>query len=147
VDLGSPARAASQSGEDPAQILQESGPQALSEALTTGTEPLLGVVVDTEIARWDNRTGDTEGPLRAMRAAAGVLAGHLPASTAGRLRQITAGTELTAFDDQFRPAALPRLPGIARALPGDTSREVVRLADRLGSASPHPTSSSKSPTP
>ena len=119
-------------GRDPAQILQESGPQVLREALATGTEPLLGVVVDAEIARWGNRMGDTEGPLRAMRAAAGVLAGHLPASTVGRLRQVTAGIELTAFDDQFRPAALPQLPGIASALPADTGREVVRLADRLG---------------
>jgi DNA primase len=119
-------------GRDPAQILQESGPQALREVLATGTEPLLGVVTDAEIARWDNRMGDTEGPFRAMRAAAGVLAGLLPASAARHLRQITAGTELAAFDDQFRPAPLTRLPEIARALPADTSREVVRLANRLG---------------
>ena len=85
-----------------------------------------------EIARWGNRIGETEGPLRAARAAAGVLAGHLPPSTAGRLRQITAGTELAAFDDRFRPVPLPQLPGIARALPADTSREIVRLAGRLG---------------
>jgi hypothetical protein len=89
-------------------------------------------VVDAEITRWDNRMGDTEGPLLAMRAAAGVLAGLLPAAAAGRLRQLTAATELAAFDDQFRPASLPQLPGIARALPADTSREVVRLAERLG---------------
>jgi DNA primase len=119
-------------GRDPAQILQESGPQALREILTTATEPLLRVVTDAEIAQWDNRMGDTEGPIRAMRAAAGVLAGLLPASAARHLRQTTAGTELAAFDDQLRPAPLPRLPDIARALPADISREVVRLADRLG---------------
>jgi DNA primase len=119
-------------GRDPAQILQESGPQALRETLATATEPLLDVVVDAEIAQWENRLADTEGPLRAVRAAAIVLARLLPPATASQLQQITAGTELSAIDDQLEHAALPQLPGIARALPADTSRQIVRLADRLG---------------
>jgi hypothetical protein len=60
------------------------------------------------------------------------LAGLLPADAAGNLRKITAGTQLAAYDDQYRHIPLPQLPGIARALPADMSREVVRLASRLG---------------
>ena len=119
-------------GSDPAQILQDQGAKALRDILTSRTEPLLGVIADAEINRMEYQLGDAEGPFRAMRAAAVALARLLPADVAAQIRQITTGAELSAVDEQMRPAVIPQLPGIARILPADTAREVTRLADRLG---------------
>jgi DNA primase len=125
-------RTAALAGRDPAQILQEQGPHALRAALTSGTGPLLGVAVDADVSRWEHRLGETEGPLRALRSAAGVLASLLPADAAARLRQAAGGAEFTVLDDEMRPAASPRLPQVAQLLPADTAREAVRLSIRLG---------------
>jgi DNA primase len=124
-------RSASLGGRDPAQILEEQGADALRDTLTARTRPLLGVIVNDEASRLQYQLGDTEGPFRAMRAAATALARLLPADAAAQITQITAGTELTALDDQMRPVASPQLAQIARALPADTASEITRLADRL----------------
>jgi DNA primase len=120
------------SSGDPAQILQEEGPQALRDALTAPAEPLLGVVVDADVSRWEHRLGDVEGPVRAMRSAAAVIAGLLPPGAAEQVRQATGGTTLAAVDEDMRPVVSPQVPAIAKALPADTAFQVTRLADRLG---------------
>jgi DNA primase len=125
-------RSAMLSGRDPAQILQQDGPQALRDALTATTEPLLGMVIDADVSRWGHRLGDVEGPIRAMRSAAAVLARLLPPDAAGQVRQATGGATLATLDEDMQPVECSQLPAIARALPADTAFQVTRLADRLG---------------
>jgi DNA primase len=125
-------RSANLSGRDPAQVLQEEGPQALRDILTTQVGPLLGNVVDAELSRWEHQLDETEGPLRAMRATAAVLGRLLLADAAAQLRQSAGNAELAVFDDQMRPVLIPQLPQVARNLPADTASQAVRLADRLG---------------
>jgi DNA primase len=125
-------QSATLSGRDPAQVLQEKGPQALRDALTTGAQPLLDVVVDADLSRWEHRLGDVEGPVRAMRSAAKVLAGLLPPGAAGQVRKATGNTLLATMDEEMRPLAPPQVPAIGQALPADTAFQVTRLADRLG---------------
>jgi DNA primase catalytic core len=119
------------SGRDPARILEEQGPRALRETLTVTAGPLLGVVVDAEVSRWEHRLGDVEGPLRAMRSAAAVLAVLLPPEAAEQVREATGGTTIATVDEEMRPVVSAEVPGIARSLPADTAYQVTRLADRL----------------
>jgi DNA primase len=125
-------RSATLAGHDPAEILQAGGPKALRDALTITTVPLLSVIIDADLDRWEQRLSDVEGPLRAMRSAAALLAGLLPPEAAGRVKAAAGGTELAMVDDDLRPATPLQAPAIARALPADTAFQVTRLADRLG---------------
>ena len=119
-------------GRDPAQILEQEGPRGLRTVLTAETVPLLSVIVDADLGRWEHRMSETEGPLLALRSAAGVLADLLPPASTAQVRQATAGIELTAVDDEARPVVSPQLPLVAQAFPADTASEVIRLASRLG---------------
>jgi DNA primase len=125
-------QSASLSERDPAQILQEQGPQALRKTLTATAEPLLGVVVDADVSRWEHRRGDVEGPVRAMRSACALLAELLPPSAAEQVRAAARGAMLATVDEEMKPVVSPQVPGIAQALPADTAHQVTRLADRLG---------------
>jgi hypothetical protein len=119
-------------GRDPAQVFQEEGPAALHGTLTAGTVPLLGVIVDADLSRWERRLGETLGPLLALRSAAAVLAGLLPPGAADQVREAAAGAELTALDDEMRAVLSPRLPLVTGALPADTAGQAIRLAGLLG---------------
>lgn len=119
-------------GRDPAQILQEAGTQALRATLGTQLQPLSVVVIDAAITPWEHRLHETDGPLLAMRSAATIIAGLLPAGTAAAIRHITAGKELATIDDEMRPVALPELPEIAATLSADTAYQIARVASRLG---------------
>lgn len=119
-------------GRDPAQILEQEGPPGLRAVLTAEAVPLLSVIVDADLGRWQHRMSETEGPLLALRSAAALLADLLPPAAADQVRQTTAGTELTAVDDEARPVVSPQVPLVARAFPVDTAIEAVRLASRLG---------------
>lgn len=120
------------SGRDPAQILQDDGTQALAAILSTQLYPLSTVVIDAAISPWEHRLHETEGPLRAMRSVAAVIARQLPADTARAIRRITGGREVATIDDDMRSVALPELPEIAGILTADTVYQVARVADRLG---------------
>jgi DNA primase len=120
------------SGRDPAQIHQDSGPQALAAILSTQLHPLSAVVIDTAISPWEHRLHETDGPLLAMRSVAAVIAGQLPEGTVTAIQHVTAGRELATMDDDMRPVVLPGLPEIARMLPADTAYQIARVADRLG---------------
>jgi DNA primase len=120
------------SGRDPAQIMQDDGAPALTAVLGTELQPLSAVVIDSAISPWEHRLDETDGPLLAMRSAAAVIAGLLPADTATVIRRATAGRELATVDEQMRPIALPELPDIARRLPAGIACQIARVAERLG---------------
>jgi DNA primase len=118
---------------DPAEILQADGPTALSRLLLHQVEPLARVVIDAHLDSWGSRLGEPEGPLRAMRSAAALVASLLPAETADRILQITGGHILATLDANLRPVANAQLPAIARFLPAGAACQIARIADRLDS--------------
>ncbi len=70
-------------GHDPAQILAESGPAALTTMLATRTRPLSDLVIDTEAARWSSWLRYPEGQVHALRATAPLIA-SMPISHVAR---------------------------------------------------------------
>ncbi|MGH3218310.1 MAG: toprim domain-containing protein [Streptosporangiaceae bacterium] len=116
-------------GRDPAEILQTDGPAALRAALQH-TEPLAKVMIDAHIDQWAGQLDHAEGQLNAMRSAAAYIAGILPPETADAILSITGGQSLATLEDSLRPVANPELPAIARILPPDAIRQIVRTADR-----------------
>jgi len=102
--------------KDPAEVLQQDGPEALRTILREQVQPLSALVIDTSIEAWGRRLRDLDGPLLAMRSTAALIAGLLP---------------LQAVDDLLRLAASPELTQIARRLPADTAYQIMRTADRL----------------
>ena len=119
-------------GNDPAEILETDGAAALQMILQDRVRPLSAVVIDAYLDPWQRRLRDPEGPLLAMRGTATLIAGLLPPETAQAIRQITQNKELLTLDERLRPVANPELPQIARALPADTSYQIMRAAERLG---------------
>jgi DNA primase len=119
-------------GKDPGEVLQRSGPAALRDVLRDSREPLSALIIDTRIDAWEKRLGDIDGPLLAMRSTAALIAELLPDGVAGQVRQVTAGRELQAEDDELQPLIPPELPDIAAILPADTKYQVTRTATRLG---------------
>jgi DNA primase len=103
--------------KDPAETLQQDGPDALRTILREQTQPLSALIIDASIEEWGRRLHDPEGPLLAMRSTAAVIAQLLPCQT---------------LDDLLRPVADPDLAQIARGLPADTAYQVMRTADALG---------------
>jgi DNA primase catalytic core len=71
-------------GRDPAQRLQDGGPVALREALTSSTTPLAEIVIDARMSRWarDGELVHAEQQLGALRAAAQAIA-TMPPQVAG----------------------------------------------------------------
>jgi DNA primase len=120
------------SGKDPAEILETEGPAALRAILRREVRPLSGVVIDTHLDQWERQLQDAAGPLLAMRSAATVIAGLLPAETSRTIRQITGDRELMTLDEDMNPIANPELPEIARTLPADAAYQTILVAERLG---------------
>jgi DNA primase len=119
-------------GKDPAEILETDGAAALQTILRDRVLPLSAIVIDAHLDPWERRLRDPEGPLLAMRSTATLIAGLLPLETAEAIRQITRNKELLVLDERMRPVANQELPQIARALPADTSYQIMRAAERLG---------------
>jgi len=122
--------------KDPAQIMQQDGPEALRAILREHREPLSAVVIDTHIEGWDRHLADTEGRYRAMHSVASLIAGLLPEDTAAQVRQLTEGRDLVMLDDSLRPVENPQLLQIAGTLSADTTFQVVRAASTLGAEVP-----------
>jgi DNA primase len=120
------------SGKDPAEILETEGAAALRAILRRKVRPLSGVIIDTHLEQWERQLQDAVGPLLAMRSAATVIAGLLPAETSRTIRQITGERELTTLDEDMNPVANPELPEIARTLPADATYQIILVAERLG---------------
>src|ERR1019366_4304229 len=106
------------------------GPTALSAALQQA-EPLARLVIDTHIDLWASHLDHVEGQLNAMRGAASLIAGMLPAETAERILEIISGRHLETLNEDLRPIANPELPVIARILPPDAICQIIRVAERL----------------
>jgi DNA primase len=70
-------------GQDPAQILNDGGRAALAEMLASCTRPLADPAIEAEVARWDRWLVYAEGQMKALRAAAPVIAA-LPSAQVGR---------------------------------------------------------------
>ena len=132
LPLTSKLQSALLASRDPAEILQQDGPEALRTILREQTQPLSALVIDTSIEAWGRRLGDPEGPLLAMRSTAALIAGLLPPGSTGQFRQVTRDRELQMVDDLLRPVACPELTEIARRLPADTAYQIMRTAGRLG---------------
>lgn len=66
-------------GADPAQILRDHGPAALTRTLGDGHQPLADLVIDAETGRWSRWLRYPEGQVNALRAAAPVIAAMPPA--------------------------------------------------------------------
>src|ERR1019366_4676312 len=113
-----------------AEILPTDGPTALSAALQQA-EPLARLVIDTHIDLWASHLDHVEGQLNAMRGAASLIAGMLPAETAERILEIISGRHLETLNEDLRPIANPELPVIARILPPDAICQIIRVAERL----------------
>jgi DNA primase len=103
--------------KDPAEVLQQDGPEVLRAILREQIQPLSALVIDTSIEAWGRRLDDVDGPLLAMRSTAALIAGQLPLPTS---------------DDLLRPVASPELTQIARRLPADTAYQIMRTAASLG---------------
>jgi DNA primase len=78
-------------GQDPAQILADSGPGALGEALARRTRPLPDLIINAELRRWTRRRlRDVEGQIGALRAAAPLIAAMPPAHAGRQVARLAA---------------------------------------------------------
>jgi DNA primase len=77
-------------GQDPAQILTESGPTALAEILASGIRPLPDLVITTEVARWSRWLRHAEGQIHALRATAPLIAAMPPAHVGRQVARLAA---------------------------------------------------------
>jgi DNA primase len=77
-------------GQDPAQILADSGPAALAEILTSRPRPLPDLVINAEAARWSRWLRHPEGQIHALRAAAPLIAAMPPAHIARQVARLAA---------------------------------------------------------
>jgi DNA primase len=92
---------------DPAEILQNDGPAGLGRLLRHRAEPLARIVIDAHLDGWGHRLDEPEGPLRAMRSSAALVASLLPSEPLARIHQITGGRIIATLDASLRPAATP----------------------------------------
>ena len=99
-------------GQDAAQLLQLRGPAALASALSHA-QPLADLVIDAEVARYRRWLAYPEGQIRALRAAAPLVAAMPPA---GAARQVSRLTELLALPHAtVTEAVTDALPGVIAA--------------------------------
>jgi len=71
------------SGQDPAQVLAERGPNFLARMLAAQTQPLADLVVDEDVQRWARWLENPEGQMNALRSAARLI-GEMPPSHVAR---------------------------------------------------------------
>jgi DNA primase catalytic core len=77
-------------GQDPAQILHDHGPAGLAGMLSRRTRPLADLVIDAEVDRWSQWLRHPEGQIKALRAAAPVIAAMPPAHVAHQVARLAA---------------------------------------------------------
>jgi DNA primase len=81
-------------GQDPAQILATSGPEALTRTLAANAGPLPDLVTNAIISQWSPRLGYVEGQIGALHAAAPLIAALPPAHVARQVARLAAGLRL-----------------------------------------------------
>jgi DNA primase len=103
-----------QPGQDPAHILATQGPAALSETLSRRTRPLADVVIDNEVARWEQWLEYAEGRINAMHAAAPLIAAMPPTHVGRQVARLASRLDLDhalvteAITDELSRAMAPR---------------------------------------
>jgi DNA primase len=104
-------------GQDAAQVLQTHSPDALA-ALLSQTRPLADLVIDAQVARWDRWLQHAEGQIRALRAAAPLIAAMPPGDVA---RQVARLAERLGLDHSIVTEAvtdaLPDVIATGRVVP------------------------------
>ncbi len=143
-------------GQDPAQILADSGPAALTRTLASRTRPLPDLVIDAEIVRWTGRLRFPEGQLKALRTIAPLIAAMPPAHVARQVARLAAALRLdhptvteAATDaltalvaDQRNPAHRAGLreptPATARIAGQDSPHNAQQAIGKEAATTPHP---------
>jgi DNA primase len=77
-------------GQDPAQVLADSGTAALADLLASNTRPLPDLVINAEVARWSRWLRYPEGQIHALRATAPVIAAMPSAHVARQVARLAA---------------------------------------------------------
>jgi DNA primase len=99
-------------GQDAAQVLQARSPDALA-ALLSQTRPLADLVIDAQVDRWDRWLQYAEGQIRALRAAAPLIAAMPPKDVA---RQVARLAERLGLDHSIVTGAVTdALPDVIAA--------------------------------
>jgi DNA primase len=80
--------------QDPAQVLQDHGADALTALLAERTQPLADLVIDVELDRWNRWLDHVEGQINALRAAAPVVAAMPPEHVARQVARLADRLEL-----------------------------------------------------
>jgi DNA primase catalytic core len=130
-------------GRDPAERLQDDGPTALRETLTTSTKPLAEIIIDARMSRWarDGELVHAEQQLGALRAAAQAIATmppHVASIQASRICRLFTTTYgwpqdqvnrelIAAVENHFHGPGQPVIPEPGR-LPSATASVVARAA-------------------
>jgi DNA primase len=107
-------------GQDPAQILTDSGPAALADMLASHTQPLPDLVVNTEVIRWGRWLRYPEGQIHALRATAPLIAAMPPAHVARQVARLAAILKLDHAT--VTEAVTDALSTLISAQPDDGSR-------------------------
>jgi DNA primase len=103
-------------GRDPASILKNNGPQALSDLLSMA-RPAAEVLLELHLIKWPDRLENAEAAIACLRETANMIAKAQPQDTATlaarlsretRLALVTVTAELTAAVSSFTPAQMPR---------------------------------------
>ena len=76
-------------GQDPAQILTDSSPEALAAILADRTHPLADLVTDAGLQQWTRWLDHAEGQISALRAVAPIIAAMPPAHVARQVARLS----------------------------------------------------------
>jgi DNA primase len=96
------------SGQDPAQVLAERGPNFLARMLSAHTQPLADLVVDEDVQRWARWLENPEGQMNALRSAARLI-GAMPPSHVAR-QVIRLANQLNLDHAMVTQAVIDTLP-------------------------------------
>ncbi len=114
-------------GQDPAQLLRDHGPGALTAALADCARPLADLVINAEVARWDRWLQHPEGQLHALRATAPLIAGLPPRCVARQVAWLAQRLGLDhATVTEAVTSALPDIVAAQQASP-DRRMELGRV--------------------
>ena len=112
-------------GQDPAQILTDSSPEALATILADRTHPLADLVIDVQLEQWTRWLDYAGGQFNALRAVAPVVAAMPPAHVARQVIRLSdrLGLDHATVTDAIT-GALPEV--IARRPSPSTDGDIPR---------------------
>jgi DNA primase len=110
-------------GQDPAQILADSGPEVLAAMLANHTRPLPDLVINAEAARWSRWLRFPEGQVHALYAAAPLIAAMPPAHIARQVARLAAILRLDHAT--VTEAVTDALTALAASPPDNANRDTA----------------------